>query len=219
MVRETIVRAPPRLSTRLRTAAVVMAVIIVGQARDNRPDPRDGVVLGLRSPLRVDRHVRRVEQPKIERQVRDVEEVSVFAEVGARRKYQSVRHAGFIETVEIAELGDRLAGRINDDDLIGLVGRDPDIVVRIEHEAVGAVDAVDEHRGRSRAAGGHRNLDDRVVAGIGDEQRVTGLVEAESVGAERRHAAVVSSGSCFQMVPTPPPEPVFQMMPLKESDT
>ena len=31
--------------------------------------------------------------------------------------------------------------------------------------------------------------------------------------------AVVSSGSCFQTVATPPPGPVFQMMPLKESET
>src|SRR5437870_2362800 len=43
---------------------------------------------------------------------------------------------------EVAQLRDRATGWVDNDDLVGLVRRHPEIVVLIDDQAVGAVDAV-----------------------------------------------------------------------------
>ena len=126
-----------------------------------------------------------------------------------------------IDAVEVAELGDDAAGRIDDDDLVGLVRRDPQIVARVDDEAVGAVDRVHEHFGRARRAGRsvrQRNAHDRVVARIGDEQRRCVAIEREAVGAERRNAGRAEHGSVTQAAGTPPLGDVRQIVAWNESE-
>src|SRR5262249_21192083 len=92
---------------------------------------------------------------------------------------------------EVAELGDHASiRRLDDDDLVGLVRGYPDTVLNVDDETVGPVDAVheDERLARDERRATHRDLHDRVVARIGDEECCLALVEGDPVGAERGHA-------------------------------
>src|SRR5450432_1801738 len=113
-----------------------MAALSAG--RNTSLDTRNRIALDLGGPLRVDRF-HKPDDPKIKRQIRNIEEVSVLAEVRTGWEKQTARHPGFVDAVEIAELRDRLAGRVDNDDLVGLISRDPEVVVRIYHEDIGSV--------------------------------------------------------------------------------
>ena len=82
--------------------------------------------------------------------------------------------------------------RLEHHDLVGLIARDPEVVVLVNDEAVGsAAGAVDEDLRRAglerRAA--HRYLHDRVLRGVGDEQRRLLVVERQAIRADRQAAA------------------------------
>ncbi len=69
-----------------------------------------------------------------------------------------------------------------------MVRRDPEVVVLVDDQAVGAVDAVGEDARRAMHMG-HSvewNLDDAVVAGVGHEQDGLLVIEIQTVGSERR---------------------------------
>src|ERR1043166_2539994 len=102
-------------------------------------------------PLRVHR-LSEAEESQVEREIRNIERFPIRAKRGACWEEQAMRHAILVHAGEIAELGDRLAGLVDDDDLVRLVGRGPDIVMRVDDDAIGAVDAVDEDAWRPRRA-------------------------------------------------------------------
>src|SRR5207245_11190961 len=103
---------------------------------------------------------------------------------GARREQQPVRRPVAVDTAELAELGDNPAVLVQSDDLVGLVGADPQQATPlVEDDAVGAVEALGEDSDLSRP---HVERKHPVVAGIGDEKHGLARVERESVGAERR---------------------------------
>ena len=92
-----------------------------------------------------------------------------------------------VDAVEIAELGDHLAGLVDDDDLVFLIGANPNVVVAVDHDPVRGVDAGAENRRRSGAAVViHRDLNDLMKGGVGDEQDRALIIELDAVGAERR---------------------------------
>ena len=107
-------------------------------------DAGDRVPLHLLSPLRIDR-LRQVETPQIERQVRHVDEVVHHDE--ACREEQAVGRALAIDAVEIAQLGDHPAGRIDDDDLVRLVRGDPQVVRCVDDEMARFIEPSDEWPG------------------------------------------------------------------------
>ena len=82
--------------------------------------------------------------------------------------------------------------RLEHHDLVGLIARDPEVVVLVNDEAVrSAAGAVDEDLGRAglerRAA--HRDFHDRVLRGVGDEQRRLLVVERQTIRADGEAAA------------------------------
>ena len=173
--------------------------LLVRQSLELRVDLGHGPVLDLSRPGRIDRHVGGIigGDAQIEREVGYEQRLLVAAEIGSCRKKQALGRAIIDEFVEIAKLSDNLAGLVDDDDLVRLVGRHPQIVVTVDHEPVRAVDAVDEDGWRAVRAAAHRNLHDRVVAGVGDEQDGLRLVEAQAVGAERRVARRAQQGILY----------------------
>ena len=198
--------------------------LLVGQSLELRVDLGHGPVLDLSRPGRIDRYVLGLagRYAQIKREVGYVQRLLVAAESGTRRKKQALGRAVIDESVEIAKLSDDLAGLVDDDDLVRLVGRHPEIVVTVEHKPVRTVDAVDEDGRRAGRAAAHWNLHDRVVTGVSDEQDVLSLVEAEAIRAERRVALSCSAGHpCTHGVVSPcaPLAPDFQMAPVNESDT
>src|SRR5271154_2893512 len=89
------------------------------------------------------------------------------------------------DTAEVAQLGDGLSGGVDYDNLIALIGRDPEIVVVVDEQAIGPVDAVGKYRRRAGRCSRDGNLYDGVVASIRDEHCVLVLVESEPVRAKR----------------------------------
>src|SRR5262249_52102350 len=63
---------------------------------------------------------------------------------------------------------------------------DPDVVALIDGEAIGAVDAVGQYRGRACLAARHGKHDDGIVASVSNEKSSALVVEGDSVGAEGR---------------------------------
>ena len=125
-----------------------------------------------------------------------------------------------VDAAEIAELGDHLAGLVDDVDFVLLIGADPDVALAVDRDAVGRIDAGDQDRGLARGAVGvHRNLDDLVKRGVGDVQDGVVVVELDAVGAERRGEprARREQRSLDHVVAGP--GGTFQMTPLNESDT
>src|SRR4051794_3496576 len=106
----------------------------VADARNAGANARYGLRLDLRGPLTVD-GLRSANARQIERKVGDVDPVALPDQ--ARREQQPDGRAVPIDAVEVTELGDDLAGLVDDHDLVGLVGRDPDVVVLVEDQAVG----------------------------------------------------------------------------------
>src|SRR5215510_8093057 len=155
----------------------------LSERRNARPKLRDSEAFHLGNPLRIDR-LHQLEQPQIERQIGHVNDPLVPAEYKARRKEQAARRAVPGDAIEVAKLGDGLAGRVDDDDLVRLVRRHPDVVVLVDGEPISTVDAVHEDYRRPGASAAHRNPDDLIVAGIRNKQSSSSLVELETIGAE-----------------------------------
>src|SRR5579871_1284671 len=145
---------PPRFArspspATLRVAgADKKAPLMPGAARDRRDDGgnrRHRVALDLQGPVRIDRRVG-AGVGQIQRQVRDIERMAVLAESRARRKQKAPGDAVAVDAVEVAELGDHLRHdlaadrvfrlRIDDDDLVFLIGADPDVAVLVDGDAV-----------------------------------------------------------------------------------
>src|SRR5215469_15825815 len=133
-------------------------------------------------PLRVDGF--EAEDAEIESKIGDIHGLAVGTEGGARRKQQAVWLAVAIDARKITELGERLAGLVDDDDFVRLIGSDPYVVIGVDSNAVGAVDAVGEDARGPRRAVSEWNLNELVVAGIGDKHHASGIVELDTVGAE-----------------------------------
>src|SRR5882762_3148168 len=169
------------ISAKKSPRLLVGVVVVPGNAEANT---RDAVGLHPGRPLAVHRLLPG-DRTQVERQVGDVDPVATAHQ--ARREQQAdgraVAHAG-----EIAQLGDDLAGLVNHHDLIRLIRADPDVVVLVEKQAVGAVDAVGEHDGFLGDVSDHGNAHDAVVTGIGDKQRAFIAVEVQSIRPERREA-------------------------------
>jgi hypothetical protein len=174
------------LLSAIAVVVVIAVIIAIAERRDLCAQPRDGEVPDLERPAGIDRGLR-AGKGQIEREIRSVDEFAVKAESWARRKQQAARRAIVGNAVEIAELGDDFAARIDHHDLVLLVGIDPEIVIGVDRDAVGRVNTGGEERGRSRrAVAVHRDLDDVVISGVGYEHRRTRPVELDPVGAERR---------------------------------
>ena len=122
----------------------------------------------------------------IERQVGDQDVVAV--EYQAVRPEKTDGRTVLVDPAEVAELGDHPAlFRLEHHDLVGLVARDPEVVVLVDDQAVrpaaGTVDEDLRRAGLQRRAA-HRDLHDRVVRRVGDEQRRLLVVERQAVRAD-----------------------------------
>src|SRR5215470_2190437 len=94
-----------------------------------------------------------------------------------------------INTIEVTELRNDLPSSIDNDDFVCLIRRRPDVVVFVDDDSIGAVNAVDEDRWfPSASVEVHRNLNDLVIPCIRNEHCGTGIVELDTVGAKRRYA-------------------------------
>src|SRR5215470_3107655 len=80
--------------------------------RNARRKFRDRVALHRSDPLRINR-LCQPEQSKVERQIGHVKNLLVAAEYEASRKEQAVCRAILGDAIEVAKLGDRLAGRVD----------------------------------------------------------------------------------------------------------
>ena len=115
--------------------------------------------------------------------------------VPANGREQQPAHNTFrIDTLEVVELSNHLPGLVYNDDLVLLIGADPDIIVGVNHDPVRGVDAGDEDGRRAGGAIGiHRELDDLMIRGVGDEHDGALVVELDAVcapnGEERNDPA------------------------------
>src|SRR5947208_16431366 len=114
---------------------------LLGVPWNAEANARDGVRLYLSRPLTVHRLLPG-DRTQVERQVGDVDPLAAAHQ--ARREEQPDRRA-VAHAVEIAELGDDLAGLVGHHDLVRLIRADPDVVVPVGKQAVGAVYAVGEY--------------------------------------------------------------------------
>jgi hypothetical protein len=119
----------------------------------------------------------------------------ISVEGQACREQQAAHDALLVDAPEVSELGDHFPGLVDDDDLVLLIGADPQVVIVVNRDPVRCIDAGDEDR---RLAGGvvrvHRNLDDLMKRGVGDEHDRAGVVEFDTVRTEGRRET--RSGSC-----------------------
>ena len=172
-------RVPTQLGTAFRSFRNARYVLL---------DFRDRVELHLSGPRPIDRPQGRPKRANIEREVGDQDVVAV--EYQAIRPEKTDGRTVLVDPAEVAELGDHPALlRLEHHDLVGLIARDPEVVVLVDDDPVrSAAGAVDEDLGRAglerRAA--HRDLHDRVVRGVGDEQRRLLVVERQTVRADGR---------------------------------
>ena len=145
-------------------------------------------MLHLRAPLRI-YCLCQAKNTQIERKVGYINKFTVSAECRTGREKQSLRRAGTGEAFKIAEPGKQFAGGADDVDFVILVGGHPEVVMRVNGNSVCAIDAVDEQDWFSGRAMVHRNLHNRVIAGVGDKQSRLGVIEFQTVRTERRHAS------------------------------
>src|SRR5262249_1256793 len=136
-------------------------------------DLGDRVALHKIGPLRVNglRRWRAGGKSQVQRQVGHIKRPPVEAESGTRWEQQPLRYAVFIDAIEVAQLGKNLSGGIDNDDLVLLVGRDPDVILTIDPYTIGAVDAVDQYLGLTGDGivglpVGNRDLYDLVIGGV-----------------------------------------------------
>src|SRR5438067_13338250 len=120
---------------------VALSYSVPRNLREQAWQPRDGVGSHLRGPLRV--HGVEAEESEVEGEVGHEEGIAGEDEAGGEEEPVGFRVS--LEPVEVAELADHLSGGVDDDDLVALVGADPDVVRFVDDEAVGAVDAVRQH--------------------------------------------------------------------------
>src|SRR5438093_2424125 len=64
---------------------------------------------------------------------------------------ESSRPPPSVDPAEVAQLRHHATGWVENDDLVGLVRRHPEVVVLVDDQAIGAVDAVHEDRRGSEA--------------------------------------------------------------------
>src|SRR4029077_7628737 len=123
----------------------------------------------------------------VDREVGDKNVVTV--EYEAVRPEKADRRAVLVDASEVAELGDHPTfRRLEHHDLVRLIAHDPEIVVLVNDNAIGSAPrAVDENLGRAglkwRAA--HRDFNDRVLRGVGNEHRRLLVVERDAICADR----------------------------------
>ena len=99
-------------------------------------------------------------------------------------------YAILIDAVEITQLRDNCAGLIDDNDLIFLIGADPDVVLAVDRDPIRRVDAGNEDRGSSRTAiVVHGNLDDLMRCRICYKQYRVLTIELDTIRSKRRRQA------------------------------
>src|SRR6266849_7523302 len=118
------------------------SMLIVIERWDRGAKPCDRVALYLQRPWRIDRGLCPREGQE-QGQVRHVQSFAVQAEGQARREQEAAHQAAFADAVEIAKLRDHLAGLVEHDDVVFLIGADPEIVVVVDRNPVRRVDAGD----------------------------------------------------------------------------
>src|SRR6201993_283414 len=160
----------------------------LGNARYTLLDFRHGVELDLIGPRSIDSpQTRPGNGANIGRQVRDKHVVT--AKYQAVRPEKTYRRAIFIDAAEVAQFGDDSALlRLEHHNLVGLIAGDPEIVVLVDNDPVwSSAGAVNENLGLTslerRAA--HRNFDDRVLRGVGNEHRRLLVIERDAICADR----------------------------------
>src|SRR5882762_4306757 len=152
------------ISAKKSPRLLVGVVVVPGNAEWNA---RDAVGLHHGRPLAVHRLLPG-DRTQVERQVGDVDPVATAHQ--ARREEQPDRRA-LAHAAEIAQLGDDLAGLVNHHDLIRLIRAYPDVVVSVDKQAVGAIDAAGEEHSFLGDIFDHGNAHDRVVTGVRHKER------------------------------------------------
>src|SRR4029077_18255898 len=75
---------------------------------------------------------------------------------------------------------------LDDHDLVGLIARDPEVVFLVDNDPIrSAASTVDEDLRRTglEVLAGNRDLHDRVIRRVSDEQRRLRVVEGQAIGA------------------------------------
>src|SRR2546423_14329211 len=121
-----------------------------------------------------------------------------------------------VDAFEVAELGDRAAARIDHDDLIRLVRCDPDVIGRIDDQAVRAVDAVHEDFGSAGCTGILTTVSLPVLA---TNIAVRALLKAMPLAPNGGTPVVPRSGLLTHGAGAPPAAGMRQMVARKESET
>src|SRR6266568_6442389 len=150
-------------------------------------NPRHGKVPDLGAPLRINR-LFQAEHPQIQCEIRYIQELAVAAERWTRREKQSVGQAMIVNAFEVPQLCNELPAGTDHHDLIALIGSHPEVVMAVDGDAVGPVDAVDEHARGPRISVGNWDLYYRIISRIGREHEVAGVIELNPVRSERRNA-------------------------------
>src|SRR5713101_2774161 len=101
-----------------------------GKWRNPCGNPHDVVDLDLRSPLADHRLSHTLQLAHVKSQIRDVNIVADLMHLG--RKEESARRTALVQSVEVAELGNRFPGLVKHHDLIGLICDYPQPVFLIE---------------------------------------------------------------------------------------
>ena len=136
---------------------LIFRVISIGQGRNHGAALGNRVVLDLECPRRVDRRLGHSCERQVERDVRHVEEFLVGTEHRTGREEQTADRAVLTDAVEIAALGNdfrkRVAERIDrvrvdDVDLVLLIGDDPEITAAVDGDAVRRIDPGGQNFGR-----------------------------------------------------------------------
>src|ERR1039457_1057645 len=153
-----------------------------GKWRNPCGNPHDVVDLDLRSPLADERLGHALELAHVKSQVRDVNVVANFMHFG--RKEDSAHRTALIQSVEVAQLGNRLPGLVEYHDLIGLICDYPQPIFFVEEHPVGAIDAVDENLRLASFPVNNRHPDDLVVARVPHKQGGLGAIKREAVCAD-----------------------------------
>src|SRR5260370_21635766 len=109
------------------------------------------------------------EPPQIQCEIRYIQKLAVAAERWTRREKQSVGQAMIVNAFEVPQLCDELPAGTDHHDLIALIGGHPEVVMAVDGDAVGPVDAVDAHAWFPRSALRDRDLHYGVISGVSHE--------------------------------------------------
>src|SRR5712691_12487497 len=165
--------------TRWRSKILLACLILISSPHSGTEmgaNPRHGKVPDLGAPLRINR-LYQAEHPQIQCEIRYIQKLAVAAERWTRREKQSVGQAMIVNAFEVPQLCDELPAGTDHHDLIALIGSHPEVVMAVDGDAVGPVDAVDKHGWFPRSAIRDRDLHHGVISGVSHEHRGLRVVE------------------------------------------